>query len=126
MLKFNNNHIFTGYIKQLLGSFNLPTYRVYGSEAIAIHKRNTELINKLKNYVDPIANEIAALEFGESGLDSTANARLGHLKDNIEQASLAQQKECYYKILQGQDLDEINKSFNMPAVDYDGMSIVEY
>ena len=32
MLKFDNTHIFSGYLKQLLSNFNLPTCRVYTKE----------------------------------------------------------------------------------------------
>lgn len=53
MFKFNNTHIFTGYIKQLLHEFNLPKYQNghWTSDEVANYTFNEKIFNRTKNLI---------------------------------------------------------------------------
>lgn len=62
MLKFENNHIITGYIKQLLNSFNLPKCRVYTPNKPVLSSTHFKLLTEEATSAERISiDQLSAL-----------------------------------------------------------------
>lgn len=76
MLKFNNTHIFTGHIKQVLSSFHLPKYRVYTKKQEAYYNANGI---EDKTVIETTTKTIPNLRLNTNTVEGTAEAIENHV-----------------------------------------------
>lgn len=129
MFKYNNTHIFTGYLKQLLSSVNIPACRIYTREFAdylkkygkedpriiesidsviygAENKRLTTRINYLKN------NEIYNYFWPQETFLKDNDTELGHKKAKWKKTS----NVCYDS---DKTIHGLTKTLSSPGIYYD-------